>query len=95
MLSPLKEAEMFTPGHWVMTREGVRGRVVALCADHVPRRIYSEDVCVPASVVLLETGEMRWFPDSALTPLTKGPEDWHELDVPLETIVTAPDSDAR
>jgi hypothetical protein len=57
---------MFTAGQQVMTPDGLQGRIVALTREYVPRRIYDGDVCVPASVVLLESGEMRWFADTAL-----------------------------
>jgi hypothetical protein len=66
-----KEAEMFGAGQQVVTPDGAVGRVLALAGEHVSRRMYVGDICVPASVVLLDSGEMRWFADSDLQPLTQ------------------------
>jgi hypothetical protein len=60
---------MFGAGQQVMTPEGLLGRIVALASDRVCRRIYVGDICVPASVVLLECGAMSWFADHVLQPL--------------------------
>ena len=61
---------MFWAGQQVVTPDGSVGRILALGGDRVSRRMYVDDICVPASVVLLESGEMRWFADGDLQPLT-------------------------
>ena len=62
---------MFGAGQQVITPDGSLGRILALAGDHVSRRMYVGDICVPASVVLLESGEMRWFADSDLQALSR------------------------
>jgi len=69
---------MYRAGQQVITLDGAVGRIVALAGDHVSRRMYEGDICVPASVVLFENGEMRWFADSALQPLAHIHEDASE-----------------
>jgi hypothetical protein len=47
----VREAEMFGAGQQVITPDGAVGRILALAGDHVSRRMYVGDICVPASVV--------------------------------------------
>jgi hypothetical protein len=62
---PPQTTPVLRAGQQVVTSAGIRGRIVAL-SDHLPRRIYAGDVCVPASMVALESGGMQWVPNRDL-----------------------------
>jgi hypothetical protein len=62
-------------GQQVTTADGRSGRIVALAdtAAHLP----GDDNRPAVSAVLLDNGEVRWYVESALTPLTRVPLDRH------------------
>jgi len=71
-------------GQQVTTPDGRCGRIVAMggIEAHTP-----EHDAGPVSAVLLDDGEVRWYVESALTPLTWAPVDrspereWHPASV--------------
>jgi len=72
-------------GQQITTLDGRSGRIVAGAGIEAHRS--EDDARAAVSAVLLDDGEVRWYVESALTPLTWAPidrapeRDWHPASV--------------